>query len=221
VSEVKKKTVQSLDYGERREKSREAFRDLFNEARKLDESGLSQSLDHGKAQAAKDYYPRWRREHREGVLLISFAAAAILFFFTRPGNAMRMTGDERIDGAIMVVGLLAFWIFFYFAMEKDLPKIEYVKRMLGPIPQVGGKEEQDRYYQGIRFHVFGEKVDVFQKWKFAFWLGATALLSLLAVFSRDAMISGFFGALAAMAFFAMNLMTYWTERKVDETDDNE
>jgi len=40
----------------------------------------------------------------------------------------------------------------------------------------------------------------------------------LAVFSRDAMISGFFGALAAMAFFAMNLMTYWTERKVDETD---
>ena len=219
TGEVKKKTpVQSLDYGERKEKSKEAVRELFNEARKLDETGVSQSLDHGKAQAAKDYYPRWRRERREGIFLIATVAAALLFFFTRPGNAFSMTGNEKIDGAITVVGFLVFWVAFYFVAEKDLPKIEYVKRMLGPIPQVGKREEQDRYYRGLRFHIFGEREDVFQRWKFAFLLGATALFALAAAVVGDEILSYFFASLAAMVFFAANVATYWKERKIDESN---
>ena len=218
MNQIKKQTRQTLDFGERRERSRAALRDLFNEARKLDETGVAQSLDHGKAQEAKDYYPRWIKETREGVVWIASIAAALLFFFTRPGGMISVTGDERIDGVITVAAYLGFWAFFYFVAEKDLPKMEYVKRMLGPIPQVGKKEEQDRYYRGLRFHIFGEREDVFQWKKFAAWLLVTFSLAAAAVWIKDEVVSRAIAGLAAIAFFMENLATYWEEREVKNED---
>jgi len=211
----------SINLNDRREKSKAAIRQLFAQAKRIEEEGLpAQDLDHALAQDAKEFFASWRREKREGKVIVAVAASAIFFFlFTRPD--LEIVGNRLADAFIVTAAAGAVWVTLWFATERDIAtKRNYVATMLGRLDQVKpGK--RDFYIDGLRFHIFGPRKERYRRVLFGVMLVIPLLFGFFALLAKDPILSAICAGFGAIVFFITNILSYWREEKIDEVDDSE
>jgi hypothetical protein len=152
TEKVRQTAKETTDYGAERDRARDAFGDLLDEAVKLEESGVpAKRLNQKNVQAAKTYYWWWSKKKREAL----FRPFAVIGLFAIFGY---LAASPSFDDLFLPGLVLGVYVAYRWLEESESTNLHYTRSMLGNISHL---DDPKRFVEGITMEVFG-KIEKFQ-----------------------------------------------------------